>query len=751
MIKKIKSITNVGKHKSLRTEGGTETDFEKFVPLLGPNAKGKSTLSAILLSLGSGNADLIIGRRTFQTTADQIISIEMVDGEGQSSSFVFKNGNWQTTYPNVEVFDNRFVANNVYVSEKINEDHEKNVQSVILGEEGRKLEEDFVKADQECQKSSNRKAEITREYTKHLGHYQVEFKAFCELPIDDEVQKKLDAIQQQINAHKNKAKIEVELSKLAVVLDVSKLKQMEKDLTGTIFSTQTKIKAHIQSHIAQGQQPDEKSINEFLSAGTQFLRDDQGSDKHCSFCGQELLSDAIVLIEEYEKLFSEEYRNLSDAQKKAAQFLKNWKLNIILASHVAELKSLGVDLDLSEEVQKLETQIQLLLDEVQKKADLSYGVNFDSLKQVTDILKEIGTKVAQIKSQYSSNVSGSVLAGLTKEQKQLELQKKRGERPWIDLCKEYQDLDAGWKKLQQDRENALKTRSDYAKQILQNYESEVNAVLSSLGADFKLTEMKPKEGLRRSSPLFYIAFNETKISLNSDADNIAHFGNTLSESDKRLLAFAFFIACIKVRGSITDKIIILDDPVCSLDHERKYNTAIFLKRFLDQEKPEQLMVLTHDRHFMSLISKRFEPTKCFRLVHDPASQSSKIELLNPNEEFLDNYYRQIQALKLLESAPDQEITWDKLRPIRDIIEQVFKRKYYLRLQDQINANGSTKSFVQKLIEDGVYTSERAKSLEELLPHFWNHDDSTSTVSRDDFSEGDLKSIVSNFFLAIEII
>lgn len=751
MIKKIKSITNVGKHKSLRTEGGTETDFEKFVPLLGPNAKGKSTLSAIFSSLRSGNSDLIIGRRTFQTTADQIVSIEMVDAAGQINNLIFRNSNWQTTYPNIEVFDNRFVANNVYISEKINEEHEKNVQSVILGEEGQKLEETFIKADQECQKSSNRKAEITREYTKHLGHYQVEFKVFCELPIDDEAQQKLDAIQQQTNAHKNKTKIEAELTKLDGVLDVSRFVQMEKDLAGTISSTQAKIKAHIQSHIVPEKQSDEKSINDFLSAGTQFLKDDQDSEKHCSFCGQELDSDAVGLIEEYEKLFSEEYRNLSSAQKGAEQYLKNWKLNIILASHVAELKALGVELDLIQEMQELDTQIQLLLAEVQKKSDLSYCVNFDSLTEITDILKRIGIKVAQIKSQYSSNDSRSVLAGLIEKQKQLELQKKRGEKPWIDLCKEYQDLEANWKKLQQNRDDALKARSDYAKQILQNYETEVNTVLSSLGADFKLTEMKPKEGLRRSSPLFYIAFDQDKISLNSSTDNIAHFGNTLSESDKRLLAFAFFIACIKVQGNIIQKIIILDDPVCSLDHERKYNTSVFLKRFMDQEKPEQLVVLTHDRHFMSLLSKSFEPTKCFKLIHDPASQSSKIELLNPNDEFLDNYYRQIQALKLLETAPDHEVTWDKLRPIRDIIEQVFKRKYYLKLQAQIQANASIQSFVQKLIEDGVYTSERAKSLEDLLPHFWNHDDSTSSISRDEFSAGDLKSIVGDFFSAIEMI
>jgi len=110
-----------------------------------------------------------------------------------------------------------------------------------------------------------------------------------------------------------------------------------------------------------------------------------------------------------------------------------------------------------------------------------------------------------------------------------------------------------------------------------------------------------------------------------------------------------------------------------------------------------------------------------------------------------------QSLKLLETAPDHEISWDKLRPIRDIIEQIFKRKYYLRLQEQIKANASAQSFVQKLIEDGVYTNERAKSLEDLLPHFWNHDDSTSTISRDEFSAGDLKGIVSDFFSAVELI
>lgn len=752
MIKKIKSIANVGKFKSFKMSGGTETDFESFVPILGANAKGKSTLSAIFSSLKNNNINTILGRKTFGATTDQNITIEIVNKSNNVEKLIFSKNTWNKSFPKIEVFDNKFVSKNVYISENINEDHEKNVESVILGEEGIKLEEDFIKKDELCKKSTNRKKEITSEFSKHLGHYGLTFSQFRSLKYDKDIDEKIIAKEKEIQAQKNSDRIKDSLTKLEMVINSKKLSDFKSELTDTIKSSQSKIKDHIKNHISTDEENEDQAVNDFLSAGTKFLVKNESGKKHCSFCGQSLLADAESLILEYEKQFSKKYQSLVNSQKQAYQYFKNWNIDNNINRYVQELKSLGVEISFEKEIDVITNQANTFLIEIDKKSNLEYKINFSSLDKIITSLNDITTKVKEIKTKYSVGNTAEIISKLVSEKKKLELIKERGKKNWVDLCDEYQRLEDGWKKLTEDRDIASKNKIDYSKKILSDYELKVNEILEQLQADFRLTETKPKEGLRNRNPLFSIAFNGAhKIAINSQDESVPYFGNTLSESDKRLLAFAFFMACIQINGNLSDKVIILDDPVSSLDYDRKDRTVVFLNKFLIQHQPRQLVVLTHDRNFMALLNLRFNPPNCFIISHDPSNLSSEIKIMNPNDEFLEEFYRQILDLESLMTAKDSEITWERIRKIRDIVEQIFKRKYYLRLKNQISQNGSTSSFVKKLEEDDIYTKEKAKEIEALLLHFWNHDDSTNTIARSSMSPGDLKGIVKDFFSAVEII
>nr|MCW1949127.1 hypothetical protein [Candidatus Shapirobacteria bacterium] len=68
-----------------------------------------------------------------------------------------------------------------------------------------------------------------------------------------------------------------------------------------------------------------------------------------------------------------------------------------------------------------------------------------------------------------------------------------------------------------------------------------------------------------------------------------------------------------------------------------------------------------------------------------------------------------------------------------------------------STGGGITSYIDKLKEDNVYDETRANKINSLLANYWNHDDSTAKVSREEFQPGDLRLIVKNFFEAIEII
>ncbi len=91
---------------------------------------------------------------------------------------------------------------------------------------------------------------------------------------------------------------------------------------------------------------------------------------------------------------------------------------------------------------------------------------------------------------------------------------------------------------------------------------------------------------------------ETVIQLKLKEPCRAKVGNVLSEGEQRALALAFFLA--EVATSDGRSAIILDDPVSSLDHQRRDYLA---RRLVEECKRRQVIVFTHDMAFMHLLQE----------------------------------------------------------------------------------------------------------------------------------------------------
>ena len=74
------------------------------------------------------------------------------------------------------------------------------------------------------------------------------------------------------------------------------------------------------------------------------------------------------------------------------------------------------------------------------------------------------------------------------------------------------------------------------------------------------------------------------------------FATVLSEGDKRTLAFAFFVASALEDPALANRIVVIDDPMCSLDLNRRHHTRTVLKRI--HSRAEQLIVFAHDPYFL---------------------------------------------------------------------------------------------------------------------------------------------------------
>jgi hypothetical protein len=91
---------------------------------------------------------------------------------------------------------------------------------------------------------------------------------------------------------------------------------------------------------------------------------------------------------------------------------------------------------------------------------------------------------------------------------------------------------------------------------------------------------------------------ETVIHLKLKEPCRAKVGNVLSDGEQRALSLAFFLAEVTV--SDERSAIILDDPVSSLDHERR---AYLAERLVEESKRRQVIAFTHDMAFIHLLQE----------------------------------------------------------------------------------------------------------------------------------------------------
>ena len=74
------------------------------------------------------------------------------------------------------------------------------------------------------------------------------------------------------------------------------------------------------------------------------------------------------------------------------------------------------------------------------------------------------------------------------------------------------------------------------------------------------------------------------------------FRSTLSSGDRNTLALAFFFASLHQDPDVGNKVVVIDDPISSLDDHRALTTVQEIRRLA--ERAGQLIVLSHDKRFL---------------------------------------------------------------------------------------------------------------------------------------------------------
>lgn len=148
----------------------------------------------------------------------------------------------------------------------------------------------------------------------------------------------------------------------------------------------------------------------------------------------------------------------------------------------------------------------------------------------------------------------------------------------------------------------------------------------------------------------YLGRDEIKFSVKENGYQITRYeeiAHSLSEGEKTAITFIYFLKTLQENNfKIEEGIIVIDDPISSLDSNSLYNAFQFLKN--RTKNSAQLIILTHNYSFFKEVKnwfirvdhwkKREEDKKCFfYMLHNSLSNGKRISYLKCLDKLLRDY------------------------------------------------------------------------------------------------------------------
>lgn len=134
----------------------------------------------------------------------------------------------------------------------------------------------------------------------------------------------------------------------------------------------------------------------------------------------------------------------------------------------------------------------------------------------------------------------------------------------------------------------------------------------------------------------------------------------LSDGEKTAVSLAYFLVSLKQHSnSLSDTIVFIDDPICSLDANHIYDVAYLLLRQLSDCK--QLFISTHNSEFFNTIKQEWTERGDFKkrhkgyLMHRNGTRSELIALPSHLVKFRSDYHYVFHCLIQIQRSTSQDV------------------------------------------------------------------------------------------------
>ena len=247
------------------------------------NGRGKTTLSALFRSLVQNRPDLIQERRRLAATHPPEVIIDCAGGPPPA---MFQNDTWNRHLPNLAVFDDAFVDENVCSGLSVEADHRQNLHELIIGAQGVALNQQlqaFVRRIEAHNAELRSRASAVP--AASMGGMTID--AFCALQPEPNIDANIQEAERALQAAREQTPIREAQPFEAITLPAFDNAVIEQVLARDLPGLDTAAVARVQEHLSR------------MPAGSEAwvadgMRRIPPGARQCPFCAQDMTASPVL-------------------------------------------------------------------------------------------------------------------------------------------------------------------------------------------------------------------------------------------------------------------------------------------------------------------------------------------------------------------------------------------------------------------------------------------------------------------------
>ncbi|MFZ1720469.1 MAG: AAA family ATPase [Candidatus Moraniibacteriota bacterium] len=333
------------------------------------------------------------------------------------------------------------------------------------------------------------------------------------------------------------------------------------------------------------------NISDWVKKGREFINEPEEENETCPFCQQKTI--AKELYQEIQNYFDETYQSkITSLENFDKEYWKEYQ----------SIKNLETELLKIDFIKNKETEFKLLFKNFIDKVSGNWSKISNKIKS-PNIIIDLESSILE------QNALSDFLDTIIEEIKTHNEKIKNKQKTKDQIIKEF------WGIMRWDYDQTIENHTTQNTK-LEKEKSDIETKISGLNAKIneqkKIIQDAQEEMINiqdaidaiNSELIFFgldgfsiVPVGEKSYKLKRPNEDIAKF-ETLSEGEKTVISFLYFLELCNGRENddevVTEKIVVIDDPISSLSHMYVFNIAQLIKKNFFNNQHKQVFILTHN-------------------------------------------------------------------------------------------------------------------------------------------------------------